>query len=201
MHGHQLKRNGMCAEGGEWAKAARPQSLRKSTFSKKENWIMHCMYSIFQLESMTDIPLFLACGLESLDASCCYVISFVVVVITFNSTRETRGKKGRKSGLQIAIRVHSMCDALSTILEHVCLMEDVVCQNGRVLWPGFEFLGETFLISAQLGWRKVQASFHTEPRKKVGTWLRDISSWPCLAFLPGPACCLAKFANLFLSPV
>ena len=27
----------------------------------------------------------------------------------------------------------------------------------------------------------------TEPRKKVGTWLRDISSWPCLAFLPGPA--------------
>ena len=27
----------------------------------------------------------------------------------------------------------------------------------------------------------------TEPRKKVGTWLRDISSWPCLASLPGPA--------------
>ena len=27
----------------------------------------------------------------------------------------------------------------------------------------------------------------TEPRKKVGTWLRDISSWPCLAFLPGRA--------------
>ena len=28
---------------------------------------------------------------------------------------------------------------------------------------------------------------YTEPRKKVGTWLRDIASWPCLAFLPGPA--------------
>ena len=27
----------------------------------------------------------------------------------------------------------------------------------------------------------------TELRKRVGTWLRDISSWPCLAFLPGPA--------------
>ena len=28
---------------------------------------------------------------------------------------------------------------------------------------------------------------YTEPRKKVGMWLRDISSYPCLAFLPGPA--------------
>ena len=30
-------------------------------------------------------------------------------------------------------------------------------------------------------------SLYTEPRKKVGTWLRDISSCPCLAFLTGPA--------------
>ena len=30
-------------------------------------------------------------------------------------------------------------------------------------------------------------------------WLRDISSWPCLAFLPGSS--LASFENFFLSPV
>ena len=33
----------------------------------------------------------------------------------------------------------------------------------------------------------VVAYVSTEPRKKVGTWLRDIASWPCLAFLPDPA--------------
>ena len=27
----------------------------------------------------------------------------------------------------------------------------------------------------------------TEPRKSLCTWLRYVSSWPCLAFLPGPA--------------
>ena len=44
----------------------------------------------------------------------------------------------------------------------------------------------------------VRSMLCTEPRKKVGTWLRDISSWPCLAFLPGFS--LAKFANLFSLP-
>ena len=28
---------------------------------------------------------------------------------------------------------------------------------------------------------------YTEPRKMVCTWLRDMYSWPCLAFLLGPA--------------
>ena len=27
----------------------------------------------------------------------------------------------------------------------------------------------------------------TVPRKSICVWLRDISSWPCLAFMPGPA--------------
>ena len=30
-------------------------------------------------------------------------------------------------------------------------------------------------------------SRNTEPRKSLGTWLRDISSCSCLTFLPGPA--------------
>ena len=30
--------------------------------------------------------------------------------------------------------------------------------------------------------------------------LRDISPWPCLAFLPGPAWLLAKFSNIFSLP-
>ena len=42
----------------------------------------------------------------------------------------------------------------------------------------------------------------TEPRKSLCTWLRDISSWPCLAFLPGPAWLqLSKICKPFFSPL
>ena len=37
----------------------------------------------------------------------------------------------------------------------------------------------------------------TEPRKSLGTWLREISSCSCLTFLPSPGCCLALFAKAF----
>ena len=32
-----------------------------------------------------------------------------------------------------------------------------------------------------------RAKDSTEPRKSIGTWLREISSCSCLTFLPGPA--------------
>ena len=40
----------------------------------------------------------------------------------------------------------------------------------------------------------------TEPRKRLGTWLREISSCSCLTFLPGPAwVLLSKICKGFFS--
>ena len=41
---------------------------------------------------------------------------------------------------------------------------------------------------------------HTEPRKSLGTWLREMSSCSCLTFLPGPASVLlSKICKDFFS--
>ena len=39
----------------------------------------------------------------------------------------------------------------------------------------------------------------TEPRKMVCTWLHDISSWSCLAFMPGPAWLLLMYTFSLIS--
>ena len=46
------------------------------------------------------------------------------------------------------------------------------------------------------------ARIFTEPRKSLGTWLREISSCSCLTFLPGPAwVLLSKICKEFLGSV
>ena len=78
------------------------------------------------------------------------------------------------------------------ITSEVAGRQDVTCD----VRSGMEWKGEgVSRISARE--RSILVSFVsdslsyssvcTETRKKVGTWLRDISFWPCLAFLPGPA--------------
>ena len=72
-----------------------------------------------------------------------------------------------------------------------------VLVSRRVLYTTFVVKGharcrvsrEAFPIPtpSNFGAHETAGGNSTEPRKKVGTWLRDISSWPCLAFLPGPA--------------
>ena len=47
---------------------------------------------------------------------------------------------------------------------------------------------------------KLRRLLHTEPRKSLGTWLREISSCSCLTFLPGPAwVLLSKICKDFFS--
>ena len=50
----------------------------------------------------------------------------------------------------------------------------------------FAFIGKVVSL-AHVSNTEREKKVCTEPRKKVGTWLRDISSWTCLVFLPGPA--------------
>ena len=78
----------------------------------------------------------------------------------------------------------------------------VICKFENC-WLAFPFCVDSvgklgIPLSSRLVW---QANVHhTEPRRSLGTWLREFSTCSCLAFLPGPAwVLLSKICKDFFS--
>ena len=105
-------------------------------------------------------------------------------------------KPFRRSLYNLLLKPHlpqklSLCKTINLYIKWVEVWNENLCEvfhqdrfYGTQPRRGFKQPFGTFHVFVRLrSWTRDP----TEPRKSLGTWLREMSSYSCLTFLPGPA--------------